>query len=361
MQIFLKKICRFLPLLIGVLVISSVSDPAEIAQEGRYERQAARTLLEGKDLRGAHDCNERLLQSYLIAGLNRKYDVVTIGSSRSLQLAAPFFPGRSFFNNSVSGATLEDHLAVLELYRRRGMLPNTLVIGLDPWILNRNNGQTRWQTLEEPFYSLKKQLGFAVPLTKSAFLTRSFAAIDRYLELVSPAYFQASVHALNKRIASLSESERGWSGESAVKRSDGSIEYDKKTRERTAVMIAREADEFMLREPVYSLGSFSDLDSSYSRLLEAFVAFAQRECGEVIFFLPPFHPRVYAFLAESPRYRLITAAESYFRELARRKGIRVIGSFDPLKLQLGGTDFYDGMHPKGEVLARIFGSRAGNF
>ena len=75
---------------------------------------------------------------------------------------------------------------------------------------------------------------------------------------------------------------------------------------------------------------------------------------EVVFFLSPYHPLVYRHLVHSEEYRIVTDVEGYFRSVAAKKGIRIIGSYDPARIGLTESDFYDGMHPKPEAVRRLF-------
>ncbi len=73
----------------------------------------------------------------------------------------------------------------------------------------------------------------------------------------------------------------------------------------------------------------------------------------VIFFLTPYHPYVYTYLMSSTQYQIIAKAETYFRIIGTQKHIPVIGSYDPLQCGLAEEDFYDGMHPSREGIAKL--------
>ena len=53
-------------------------------------------------------------------------------------------------NLGVSGATVEDHVALLDLATTK-FNPKTLIIGTDPWIFNSASGQKRWQSLKTEY------------------------------------------------------------------------------------------------------------------------------------------------------------------------------------------------------------------
>ena len=89
--------------------------------------------------------------------LQKPKDVIVLGSSRSMQIGKQLFDGFDFFNNAVSGGSLEDHLAIYAMYRQHDLLPGTVILGLDPWIFNANNGQTRWHSIAPELFRISEQ------------------------------------------------------------------------------------------------------------------------------------------------------------------------------------------------------------
>jgi hypothetical protein len=50
----------------------------------------------------------------------------------------------------------------------------------------------------------------------------------------------------------------------------------------------------------------------------------------------------------------VISAEAWFRELAARYGLRVIGSYDPVASVMTAVNFYDGMHLRAEAIELLF-------
>jgi hypothetical protein len=348
------KLLLFLPI-IGTLVgLNYYCDPANLFQSYDYERGIAAILLEGKNVANVKNFDERALQRLYISALKAPKDIVVLGSSRSLGIGAWLFPDKTFFNSSVAGATIEDYAAIYQLYRKNGLVPKILIIGVDPWVLNRYNDQPRWRSLAPEYNEIAKIL---VP-GKRYF--ESDSTLQKYAELFSPGYFKASVRVLISRVFSPKKEQSGYFGTTdhssdySLKLSDGSLSYDKKGRMVTADEARRLAISYAMQSPVYSLGNFDKLDKDYMKKLEALIDLATRDKVTVIFFLPPYHPKTYALLNESGKYPGITAAEHYFAALGAAKKIKVLGSYDPAKCSMDETDFYDGMHVKNESLGKIF-------
>jgi hypothetical protein len=327
-------------------------DPAHLFDGGRYEEAVARLLLEGRHVSGVSDYDERRVQAHVVAGLDAPPDVLAVGSSRLMQLRREQFPGARFFNAAVSGASGEDLAAIYELYRSRGLLPRRLVVGLDPWVLNRNHGQTRWRTLAASYAAFAAREGLRAPSE----LPSAHGGRPRLLEALAPAYFQASLRSLLAgpgRRAAVRATDDPEAEEAAAKRSDGSHVYGRAFRERPPGEVGGDAASYARATPPYSLGSFTELDAEARRIVEALVRRARADGVEPTLVLAPYHPDAYRILVGAGRYPIIRAAEAWFRELAGAEQVPVVGSFDPVAAGVPAELFFDGMHPKEEVFRRL--------
>jgi hypothetical protein len=92
---------------------------------------------------GLTNYDERIFQKLVILNLKNKNDTIVIGSSRSLKVRKKFVSESGpFFNHSVSGASLEDYISIIGVYEKTyGYVPSTVILGIDPWIFNKNNGR----------------------------------------------------------------------------------------------------------------------------------------------------------------------------------------------------------------------------
>jgi len=361
MQKFLLKILLLLPVPVLVAFTTWLVDPANLKNDDTYETGVAAILASGRNVANLVNYNERRLQRKLVTRLRKAPEVVVLGSSRSMQINAALFPGRTFLNNAVSGASLEDDLAVFDLYRERNLHPKLVILGLDPWVLNRDNKQGRWRELSDQCSAMETALGFPSPAPTTLQKVKDrLRPLARYKEFVSPAYFSQSVFDLIEKGPGNSY----WATdrcdtEEPVKFADGSYLYSAKMRKRSVAEINREADAFAQARPMYSLDNFSSLDAGNQKHLEAFVRYLQQQGIAVAFFLPPYHPTVYAAIKANGAYARVLEAETWYRTLAAQYQIPVLGSFDPAPTGLGNGDFYDGMHPSSAGVKKIFTDNKG--
>jgi hypothetical protein len=321
-------------------------DPAGIFHD-RSEALAERWAAEGEvEIPGNVD--ERRLLEEMIRRAPPSADAIVLGSSRSMQLRAASFPHRKMLNLSVSGASVEDHLALYELAWEHGIQPKLVVLTLDPWVLNRNSGQDRWKSLGRAYDRALQRLELSDESRRDARLDD----LHRFRQLVSPAYFQESLKSLWKE----ARSPRSSGAFSRRLTRDGSTDYPRAFVEAPPESVRQLADLFVRGPEVYALDGFSGVDERALTLLEGLVKTLRARNVGLRIFLAPYHPRVYAFLASNERYRAVKTAESRFRDLAAREGIPVIGSYDPAACGFGDHDFLDGMHARESAIARLFSS-----
>jgi hypothetical protein len=203
---FLYKLLLFLPILILVILVNYYVDPANLYRSDTYtgtgesyEKSIARYLTSGYNVTNVEMLDERLLQKFLI--LSRKAETVelaVLGSSRSQLLGSNLFPQKRIINNSVTGATIEDLLALINLYDSMNYKPSELIIELPPWYLNDNSGQTRWKSLESDYISFTGKLEGEKSMTNKISKQPNWSIDPKIIELLSFEYFQQSVRILIK-------------------------------------------------------------------------------------------------------------------------------------------------------------------
>lgn len=345
LRIFFRKCLWLLPIPLVVVGTNAWMDPAHMLGPYEEERQVAQLLLQGQDVSMAANFDERMVQRYYIEGLTEREQVVVLGSSRSMQVGSEIF-GPSFFNNSLPGASIEDFLGLYHIYHRRNLLPAQIVLCVDPWLLNAHNGQTRWKSLRGDVDGFLRRLPAPRRLGPGSF------PLDKYYELVTPGYFQASLELL---AAPQKKPPDGY-----TKRRDGVWIYPLEKKRATASEVRAQTEEYLSHNIVYSLEEFRKMAPALQSQFEQFVDLALRDQVKMAFFLSPYHPMVYDHLIHSERYQIVADVERYFRSIAQRKGVRVVGSYDPARAGLGEEDFYDGLHPKPGALQKLFEACAGD-
>ena len=344
-----KLFLAAMPIALLVGTTNAVVDPGRVIRADAHAARMALILVAGRAIEQPGNYDERLLQRAYVRGLQQPPEVIVLGSSRSMGVGQELFPSRRFFNHSVSGATIEDYLAVYGMYLRRGWRPSLVVLGIDPWVLNRQHQQLRWASYAEEYEKTARRWG--LPVRPGTRAQSSVWTLRRLSALLSPSYFQTSLATLRDRHAASR-------GAPSIKRADGVLEdaqnlsrsTPEEVRERVAAMLAR--------RPIDWLGSFTALDPAACQALEALIEDLHAHGADALVLLSPYHPDVYDQLATLPEYRMVLEAERSIKELARRHHVRVIGSYDPRACHCVATDFSDGMHMTIRAVQRLFQSSA---
>ena len=329
------------------LIIASLNffvDPLNLfsdSDDKSLEARLARTLAENENI-VTKNMDERKFQLYRIRYEKFEPDVIIVGASRVMQIGKNSFSKHSL-NLGVSGATVEDHVALLDLATTK-FNPKTLIIGTDPWIFNSASGQKRWQSLKTEYENAIIKI--QPEITKNQTISSGF-----YDQLINYAYTKESLSELYKRYKNPDDVDIQYVQSDAplwdrdIIRKDGSRVYNKKYAERSQEDLATEVDGWI----EYSMSSYS-----YSqKLLKTFSALLDHynKNYEVILLLSPYHPLAYKKILE--KKRIIVEVENSIRSIASASNIQVIGSYNPSKNKCTVEEFYDGAHPKDICMRRV--------
>ncbi|MGM0499182.1 MAG: hypothetical protein ACQERL_03110, partial [Bacillota bacterium] len=212
-----KGLIFVIPLILIIILTNYFVDPANLFNN-KFEKEMAEILINDKNAAGVYNYDERIFQKEYIKKLKKKNEVAVLGSSRSLQIREEMIESDGFFNHGVSGAVLEDYIAITEIYKESGKMPDKIIMGLNPWIFNRYNIEERWRSIEEYYYAfLDKKYNEDESLLEEKF-GRNFA------QIFSVTYFQAAFDVLikGKAFKNIKETEKESLAE-PIKLADGSL------------------------------------------------------------------------------------------------------------------------------------------
>jgi hypothetical protein len=353
-RFLIKFILVVAPMALLLALVNLGTDTAN-RFNNRYEVALAKELLAGNSMTNVRNYKERLLQKLLVTQSTQCPEVLVLGSSRIMPLHQGHFPTKTFMNNGVSAATLEDFYAITELYAERGCRPRHVVLGLDHWTLNSriNVGQNPQLFLEGRRFLSRPDAQQNGSNSLAEKLQYGFHSATSYLELFSPSYLQVNLRAFKD--AQTPNPTRQRINDTFSKFSDGSISYDLAYRSAKGIEVEQRVDNYLLND----FGEASQTAVVQPDILGDFMFFLdylQANKAEVEFMLLPYHPKVFGEMlkhGESNNGHL--ESESKFREIAQARGIKVIGTFDPHALGLANDDFHDGQHCAQAVIDSVMG------
>ena len=343
---FFKTILFIFILLSTTGIFNYAIDSAGVFSQNDELQEVAYALINDKMIAGQENYDERQLQKRVIENSGEKFNIIFVGSSTGMQLRHSFLRfedgAQKFFNHGMSGSSLEDYMAIIGLYESKSFLPSKIIIGVDPWIFNKNNNQSRWKSIGKYYMNiLGKIYG-----TKVENLSDS----SKYLQLINFDYTKANLKALIKNKKTNFYITDSIEVDDFIREPDGSIHYPFGTRFQKDIK-TQEMAKLYANAPVYSLENFNNL--SNTKLFEDFMNYLQKKNIEVMFMLPPYHPITYKLLVENPKYKIIVDAERYLRNIASTHRIKISGSYNPENYHFSSEDFTDGMHGKDIVMEKL--------
>ena len=421
-------------------------------------------MSEGYNATNLGSYNERLLHKSFIESLKSRPEIVVLGSSRSQLIDNSFTKEKKLVNNSLTGATIEDIIALYNIYDLKSIDPQTVIIELSPWLLNENNNQLRWKVIQEDYNTLLPKINNDNIISIK---NKWWEIPPEYAELVSFEYFQESIkyfyknnkeennpflftdslfekdYSLDSLYKEVLESgfnykpkdseskieflnrllkkddfyaqwasnfkdfelmeettnlieetnnytnnnalENSVKQENIVKRNrslmeitfwencpiaeasklyktmkrdnndltiiaDGSISYPTSFRTRTPEQVNYAAQSFV-NSKLFGVDNFHNISKENAKLIELFTNFLIQKNINIIYILVPFHPTVYSAIEKD--YPNIIRSEQVFKTIAHKYKLKCYGSFNPEKINIKATDFYDGMHLDKESLKSI--------
>lgn len=334
MKLFLRKILAIsAPVILLLIGVNYIGDAARLFDPD-YEKNMASILLKGDFVTNISNYDERVFQKELIAGVKEAPNVLVFGSSRTMLINKTCFPKKTVFNNSVSGATIEDVVALYQMYKERGFFPEKIIVGVDPWLLNKNNQQVRWKSIGSYYKKYHN---------KQSIEQDESSAADKYAQILSLSYFQSSLANMPKVVSGDLKpvQTKTRHNKTNTKITDGSLVYGKSFRSASPSKIHARMTRSILDE-MYSIEGFEEISGAIWKEFCKFIEHLKSKHISVEFFMCPYAPLVFDKVEKE--YPNVMKTERLVRSFGEEHNIKIHGSFDPYKIGFDETFFYDGMH-----------------
>jgi hypothetical protein len=268
-------------------------------------------------------------------------DCVVTGSSHEMQLdlrsAPQIFDGcRAVVNLAIRGGGFEDFIAATGVILGREN-PTTVYVGVDPWTLRRRIN-LRFVAERGAYEHARAMLGL-----KNDAAGRT-EGVWWYLNLVDADYFLHNVEFMRRAARHEIKDGRLASDDEWVIESDGTILYPRNWVRRSP--FSTPASPPLLEGPMRAVDT--DIGFEFERAL----TFMVERHFVVKLVLMPYHPEMMS-CTRAYACETLSGVENYARNLGRRLGFDVIGSFDPRPLALTGRDFLDDGHLQSHALRNV--------
>lgn len=368
-QIYKKKISYFiLTIIVITILILSLNYFQDAGNQffhkKSFEKNVVNALLNNFNVMICTNYDDRSLKKAEINEINSKPKLLILGSSRTLSINSDLVEEQKFYNASVTGARLEDDIAIYYLFQKKGWNPNVIIISLDPWILYRNNDKMLWRLTFASEYKLAKEK-FLNSHESTVFLNEIRGVFDKYTGLFSAYYLVASIekfrfiHDLLKKkfphsgyIINPNNNDYQLLSSCNILLPNGT---KKLSKEEEASLQLTNKD--LKIDELTNIPLDSKIDSEYTKTFQAFINYLLSRNIKIIFYFPPYENTTYSALNKTPIKKILNTTEQYFLSIAKNNKIKIIGSYNPEKINLSSNDFIDSIHLKQLGLRKVFLTR----
>jgi hypothetical protein len=266
--------------------------------------------------------------------------ITQISSTRQVRSLSNNCP--SLINLGVSGASLEDYLALSEIIFRNERPPRVIVFGIDPWSLNFNR-DSRWIRYKQDFFKMQAKL-------EEEHHSDNFSSIfARLRNLINREYLQRSLQLIlserKQSIKNAPEFDHSVGLDDPVLLPDGSFIRSNKHNQNTLASVTYDFRNFRMRGSQWVTEKAVEL---FTRL----VKYLQQQKFKIIFVLVPYNPALWNITDQTP-ITAIQAVESKVHKIARSTGVQVVGSYNPSKIGCTAGEFFDAVHAKTSCVAKL--------
>lgn len=280
----------------------------------RYATSLAKNLAKN-DLSIFREPSLRIVKRELISENSGKhFNKIILGSSRTMHLGSN---DPNILNISVPGAVFEDYDILLDLLDSNSIKFDTIVISAHPWLFNINHGDVRYKTFNSSFLIDSLQYAFSWKY---------------FWDNITPGKYEL------------------WNGNDKdfVIYKNGTVRFDRSYREDIP-----DVSNYVENAMNGAFHDFNTIDENYRLGFENMIR-KLAESGHVVeLILLPYHPFVYNELIK--KVPVVTDIEKLYYSYPE-ENINVWGSYDPFKLKLDSTDFYDANHMRLESLENLYKS-----
>ena len=265
--------------------------------------------------------------------------IMQISSLRKERLLSDNCP--SLINLGVSGASLEDYLALSEAILRNEKPPKVIVFGVDPWSLNFNR-DSRWVRYKQDFFNMQAKL-------EGKYQDDNYSSsLGLLRNLINREYLLRSLQLIlskGQSIENAQEFDHQIGLDDPVLLPDGSFIYSGGYMRNALASKINGVHEFRIRGTQWVTEKAAEL---FIRL----VNHLKQQKFEVIFVLTPYHPAVWS-ITEQLSVSAMRMVESKVHKIARLTGVQVIGSYNPSKIGCTADEFFDVAHGKVTCLTKL--------
>ena len=273
-------------------------------------------------------------------------DVLIFGGSRWQEATGDALPGKRMYTAFAQNDHLEDMMALTELLHASGRLPPTLVLSVRFATFERLEQRAAWwwKTFAPEYLAMGRRLGVE---------TRpwwEWVPYEKWQSLFSLELLWAKARQYRQHGLTWQPTEQLHDPVHDVTGTDGALRF-------SASRLRKENEQYAERTSIAKgrkdARTRLTVDPQLVAQLGPLLDFLQRQGVQVVFAQTPFHPAYYEQLRGSEYLRDLDRIEGELVNVARARGLQVIGSFDARAVGCEPRQFRDFNHGDSACLAGI--------
>ena len=321
------------------------------------------------------NANDRYLLLAVYKKMETAPETAVIGSSRVMNFEKGMFEG-SFYNASLSEATIYDLLAATGIMAYNNKLPKRMIIGVDSFLFNPSLNNDRWKDLEVYEKYMESLIEAEAENSEVSAKTNSFLkdnvtsdvdfgknfnsdkTINTGFDMskaLSLDYFRYNIDLFFEGERFRAEYTDNWDNEVQTKHCDGSLSYESGHRDAPVEDVIALTNAAIDEHVVYRMPGCKEVDKESMALLSNLIKYLVNQGVEVSIYLPPYSPMMYDYIESDPEYVIIDEIESEVRKMVsdqKNDLIKIYGSYNPYPCGLEMSDLYDIYHIKAEAMMK---------
>jgi hypothetical protein len=316
--------------------------------DDRAMAEVATAFADGKNY-AAFDLNINIreLRSEQIRRFKTAPEVVILGASHWQEAHVNLLPGVDFFNSHIHRDYWQDMLAMVNVFDRQDKLPKKLIISLRDKLFTPISA--RKDFLWEPGIPAWRDMADRLSLPKESFVASY--PVQRVKERLSLAMLFNNVVKWHNAVE-----KPGPTSDSHFKSFDtllpgGSIYW---SADHMQVFSQERAKREALSFAASARNTPPIIEQQGVAAFEKLLDFLSDKGVEVTFVQPPFNPVFWDAVQASPYLDGLKKMEAMTREIASRRGIKIVGGFNPYKVGCTSEQFIDAEHANPTCLKHIF-------
>lgn len=294
-------------------------------------------------------------------------DLLILGSSTIGALSQDMFKERRTLNTFMLGPTIEDFEAFFSILHQSSCIPRVVVIGIDPWFLNKNMNSDRWKSILYDYWRYHHQDG--VFEHKIMLLNRFWSRFKENLSFVatreslksfihmrvntndSPKLVTASIHDICQP-SELQKYLKPGSQDLYLREYDGHYETCPQLVP-SEKEIQGIAETYLIRN-MHSMSNWHEVNNDTMARLKILIEKFKENGSRVLLVVPPYHPITYALLHKDTMIKLnLEKMMSGLEEIANQSSIGFINLQNPEVTGCSISSFNDSHHGGEKCVRRV--------